>query len=148
MSAIQTLILRPQYTKQLEAWRDKSDVIKVITGIRRCGKSTLFQLFQTDLFLDHGVSDAQVQQINFEDANFSDLLDWKKLHDHILKNVVPGKMNYVFLDEIQNVEHFEKAINSLRLRKNIDIYITGSNSKMLSGELATLLSGRYITIHM
>src|SRR5699024_5138347 len=132
---------------QLEAWRDKSDVIKVITGIRRCGKSTLFQLFQTDLFLDHGVSDAQVQQINFEDANFSDLLDWKKLHDHILKNVVPGKMNYVFLDEIQNVEHFEKAINSLRLRENIDIYITGSNSKMLSGELATLLSGRYITIH-
>ena len=148
MSAIQTLIPRPQYIKQLEAWRDKSDVIKVITGIRRCGKSTLFQLFQTDLFLDHGVSDAQVQQINFEDANFSDLLDWKKLHDHILKNVVPGKMNYVFLDEIQNVEHFEKAINSLRLRENIDIYITGSNSKMLSGELATLLSGRYITIHM
>ena len=78
MSAIQTLILRPQYTKQLEAWRDKSDVIKVITGIRRCGKSTLFQLFQTDLFLDHGVSDAQVQQINFEDANFFRLIRLEK----------------------------------------------------------------------
>lgn len=148
MSAIQTLIPRPQYTKQLEAWRDKSDTIKVVTGIRRCGKSTIFYLYQMELQMKYGVTDSQIQQINFEDANFSDLLDWKKLHDHILAKAAPNKMNYIFLDEIQNVEHFEKAINSLRLRDNIDIYITGSNSKMLSGELATMLSGRYITIHM
>lgn len=144
----QTFIERPTYMRQLMAWRDKSDVIKVITGIRRCGKSTIFYLYQMELQMKYGVQDNQIQQINFEDANFSDLLDWKKLHDHILAKAVPDKMNYIFLDEIQNVEHFEKAINSLRLRDNIDIYITGSNSKMLSGELATMLSGRYITIHM
>lgn len=147
-SAVQTFIDRPTYMHQLMAWRDKSDVIKVITGIRRCGKSTIFYLYQMELQMKYGVLDNQIQQINFEDANFSDLLDWKKLHDHILAKTVPNKMNYIFLDEIQNVEHFEKAINSLRLRDNIDIYITGSNSKMLSGELATMLSGRYITIHM
>lgn len=147
-SAVQTFIDRPTYMRQLMAWRDKSDVIKVVTGIRRCGKSTIFYLYQMELQMKYGVLDNQIQQINFEDANFSDLLDWKKLHDHILAKTVPNKMNYIFLDEIQNVEHFEKAINSLRLRDNIDIYITGSNSKMLSGELATMLSGRYITIHM
>lgn len=144
----ETLIDRPMYIQQLSAWRDKSDVIKVITGIRRCGKSTLFQIFKMHLLMEHNISYNQIQEINFEDANFSDLLDWKKLHDYILQKSLPNKMNYIFLDEIQNVDNFEKAINSLRLRNNIDIYITGSNSKMLSGELATVLSGRYIQIHI
>jgi predicted AAA+ superfamily ATPase len=147
-SASQTFIARPQYLADLAAWRDKTDMIKIITGIRRSGKSTLFHLFQTDLMMHHGVQPRQIWNINFEDANFSDLLDWKKLHDHIQSNLVPDKMNYVFLDEIQNVPEFERAVNSLRLKGNVDIYITGSNSKILSGEFATLLSGRYITIHM
>ncbi|MBN1324856.1 MAG: ATP-binding protein [Alphaproteobacteria bacterium] len=147
-SASQTFIARPDYIAQLSTWRDKNEIIKVVTGIRRCGKSTMFYLYQLDLMMHFNVLPAQIQQINFEDANYSDLLDWKKLHDHILNNVVPDKMNYVFLDEIQNVEHFEKAINSLRIKGNIDIYITGSNSRILSSELATMLSGRYITIHM
>lgn len=147
-SISQTFIARPDYMAQLSAWRDKTETIKVVTGIRRCGKSTMFYLYQFDLMMHFKVLPAQIQQINFEDADYSDLLDWKKLHDHILKNVVPNKMNYIFLDEIQNVEHFEKAINSLRIKGNIDIYITGSNSRILSSELATMLSGRYITIHM
>ena len=144
----ETFIDRPQYLADLQAWRDKTEVIKIITGIRRCGKSTLFKLFQFDLMMHHSVTDTQIQDINFEDANFSDLLNWKKLHDHIQSNLVPDKMNYIFLDEIQNVPDFQKAVNSLRLKDNVDIYITGSNSKILSGEFATLLSGRYITIHL
>lgn len=147
-SAVETFIGRPQYLADLQAWQGKTEVIKIITGIRRCGKSTLFKLFQFDLRMQSGVTDAQIQDINFEDANFSDLLDWKKLHDHIQSNLVPDKMNYIFLDEIQNVPEFQKAVNSLRLKNNVDIYITGSNSKILSGEFATLLSGRYVTIHM
>lgn len=141
-------ISRPDYIAKLSAWRGQTDVIKVVTGIRRCGKSTLFYLYQNDLMMYFNILPAQIQQINFEDANNSKLLNWKKLHDYILKNSIPNKMNYVFLDEIQNVPHFEKAINSLRIKGNIDIYITGSNSRILSGELATMLSGRYVTIHM
>ena len=142
------MVDRPHYLKALLSWLDKSDVIKIITGIRRCGKSTMLKIFQLHLQKEHGVSDLQIQEINFEDANFSDLLDWKKLHDHIQSKLIQGKMNYIFLDEIQNVPNFEKTVNSLRLRRNVDIYVTGSNSKILSGELATLLSGRYVTIHM
>jgi predicted AAA+ superfamily ATPase len=144
---MQEIIERPQYLNALLSWQDKADIIKVITGIRRCGKSTMFKIFQKNLS-DNGVSQSQIQAINFEDANFSDLLDWKKLHDHVQSNLVPEKMNYIFLDEIQNVPDFERAVNSLRLRDNVNLYITGSNSKILSGELATLLSGRYVTIHM
>lgn len=144
----ETFIDRPQYLADLQAWRGKTKVIKIITGIRRSGKSTLFTLFQTDLMMNHEVAPRQIWNINFEDANFSNLLDWKRLHDHIQSNLIPGKMNYIFLDEIQNVPDFQKAVNSLRLKDNVDIYITGSNSKILSGEFATLLSGRYITIHM
>ena len=139
---------RRQYLDNLSSWRDKTGVIKVVTGIRRSGKSTLFELYQFDLIVKFGVTDAQIQSINLEDANFSDLLDWKKLHDHVQSRLVPNKMNYIFLDEIQNVPDFERAVNSLRLKDNVDLYITGSNSRILSGELATLLSGRYVTIHM
>ena len=146
--ATQILVDRPLYLENLLSWRDKPDVIKIVTGIRRCGKSTLFQMFRSRLVVSHGVMETQIQEINFEDADFSDLLDWKKLHEHIKSRLVPDKMNYIFLDEIQNVPNFEKTVNSLRLRGNADIYITGSNSRILSGELATLLSGRYITIHI
>ena len=144
----QIMIDRPQYIENLLSWRDKSEVIKIITGIRRCGKSTLLEMLRFRLTMLHGVLDEQIQGINFEDADYSDLLDWKKLYDHIKSGLVANKMNYIFLDEIQNVPNFEKTVNSLRLRGNVDLYITGSNSKILSGEFATLLSGRYITLHM
>ena len=137
-----------EYLKKLIAWHDKTDIIKIVTGIRRCGKSTLFKMFKAELQEVYGVEEKQIQSINFEDVSFSELLDWKKLHDHLQSNLVPDKMNYLFWDEIQAVESFERAVNSLRLKENVSLYLTGSNSQILSGELATLLSGRYITIHI
>ncbi|MCL2101837.1 MAG: ATP-binding protein [Fibromonadales bacterium] len=141
------IIERPQYFRSLLSWKDRADIIKIITGIRRCGKSTMFKIFQKYL-LNNGILSSQIQEINFEDADYSDLLDWKKLHEYVKSRLIADKMNYIFLDEIQNVFEFERAVNSLRLRDNIDLYLTGSNSKILSGELATLLSGRYVTIQM
>lgn len=123
------------------------DVIKVITGIRRCGKSTLFKLFQNQL-LETDVMQEQIQSINLEDVELEKLLDYRHLYQHIKEHLIPEQMNYIFLDEIQNVKDFQKAINSLYLLKNVDLYITGSNAYLLSGELATLISGRYITINM
>ena len=140
------MLQRPDYLARLISYKDK-ELIKVITGIRRCGKSTLLELFRLWL-LENGVSPAQIQFLNFEDVNNSRLTDYKALHDHILQNCVRGKKNYVLLDEIQNVEKFQAAADSLFIRKNIDLYITGSNARLLSGELATLLSGRYVEIHM
>ncbi len=140
------LINRPEYLKKLHQFKDKN-VIKVIMGIRRCGKSTIFELFQKDL-LKNGVTKAQIQSINFENMDFEHLLNYRALHEHIKSKLVPDKMNYIFLDEIQNVENFQKTVDSLQLLPNTDIYITGSNAHLLSGELATLLSGRYVTINM
>jgi len=141
------VINRPEYLEQLLKWQDKTDFIKIVSGVRRCVKSTLFELFQ-DHLKKNGISDAQIININFERAEFSELLDWKKLHDNIKSRVLPKKMNYVFLDEIQMVPEFQKAVNSLRLEKNIDLYLTGSNAYMYSQKLSTLLSGRYIEIKM
>ncbi len=140
------MIKRKEYLDRLISLKDKQ-IIKVVTGIRRCGKSTLFELYQEHLLLS-GVEASQIQSINFEDFNFSELTDPKKLHAHILENLQEGKKNYIFLDEIQNVAQFQKVVDSLFIRKNIDLYITGSNAFILSGELATLLSGRYIEIKM
>lgn len=140
------LIKRPFYFNVLRDWKD-SEFIKIITGIRRCGKSTLFLLFQNYL-KENGVTNKQIQSINFEDANFTHLLDWKILHDHIQSNLISDKKNYIFFDEVQNVPAFQKAVNSLRLKKNVDLYLTGSNSHILSGELTTLISGRYVEIKM
>ena len=140
------MINRPEYLKKLHQFKDKN-VIKVIMGIRRCGKSTIFELFQKDL-LKNGVTKAQIQSINFENMDFEHLLNYRALHEHIKSKLVPDKMNYIFLDEIQNVENFQKTVDSLQLLPNTDIYITGSNAHLLSGELATLLSGRYVTINM
>lgn len=141
------MINRPEYLNDLIRWKDKDDMIKVVTGVRRCGKSTLFQLFQ-EYLKKEGVSDKQILNINLEMADNAPLLNWQKLHDYIEEHTIKDKMNYVFLDEIQMVEEYQRAVNSLRLKKNIDLYITGSNAYMFSQKLTTLLSGRYIEIKM
>lgn len=140
------MIQRTRYLDRLERWRDKQ-VIKVITGIRRCGKSTLMAQFQKKLIED-GVGSEQIVAVNLEDYAFADLLDPKALHEYVLEKAPEGRKAYVFLDEVQNVPDFQRMVNSLFLRENIDLYITGSNAYMLSGELATLLTGRYVTIEM
>ena len=137
---------RPIYKKLLLEFKDKR-VIKIITGVRRCGKSTLLELYQEDL-KKQGILSSQIQSINLEDPLYRDLLDWAKLYDFINVRLVPDKMNYIFIDEIQNVKDFQKAADGLFIKKNVDLYLTGSNSKMQSGEWATLLSGRYVEIHM
>ena len=140
------MIIRSEYLNKLVSFQDKQ-IIKVITGIRRCGKSTLLEQFQEHL-CTQGVDQSQILAINFEDFDFSDLLDPNRLYAHIKERLIPDKMNYIFLDEIQNVEDFPKVVDSLFLKKNVDLYITGSNAHMLSSEIATLLSGRYVLIEM
>ena len=140
------MIPRKLYLDKLIGFKDKK-LIKIITGIRRCGKSTLFELYQQYL-MHNGVEKEQIISVNFEDVDVSELKDYKKLHNYIKDKLLADKMNYVFLDEIQLVPDFQIAVNSLYIRKNIDLYISGSNAYMLSGEIATLLSGRYIEIQM
>lgn len=140
------MIAREEYLNKLISLKDKQ-LIKVVTGMRRSGKSTLFTLYR-DYLLSNGVSSRQIQYYNFEDADNEELLDYKVLHEHIKSRLLKNKMNYVFLDEIQNVPLFEKAVDSLFIKENVDLYITGSNAYMLSGELATFLSGRYIEIQI
>ena len=140
------LIKREEYLKQLISWRDKQ-VIKVVTGVRRCGKSTLMTLYQ-EYLKKQGVSDEQIISINFEDYDYIDLLEPKNFHAYVKARLLPGRMTYFFFDEIQNVKDYERVIDSLYIKPNVDIYITGSNAYMLSSDLATLLSGRYIEIKM
>jgi len=140
------MINRPGYLKKMLKFRDKH-LIKIVTGIRRCGKSTLFELYQSEL-LRLGVKPDQIQSINLEEPDFRALLDWEKLYDTINARLVKNRQNYIFLDEIQNVKDFQRAADGLFIKKNVDLYLTGSNSKMQSGEWATLLSGRYVEIHM
>ena len=140
------LIERKSYLEQLAMWREE-EMIKVITGVRRCGKSTLFDLYIGQLKAG-GVADEQIVSVNLEDADFADLLDYKKLHEYVKARIVKDRWTYVFIDEIQNCKNYEQAISSLYLKKNLDIYLTGSNAYMLSGELATKLSARYIEIDM
>jgi hypothetical protein len=135
-----------EYIKKLNQWKDEQ-VIKVVTGIRRCGKSTLLTQFQAYL-LCHGISDTQIVSINFEELEYEDLLDYKKLYAYLKERLVQGKTTYIFLDEIQKVPAFEKVVDSLYVKPNVDLYITGSNAYMLSGDLATLLTGRYVEIKM
>lgn len=139
-------IYRKQYIDKLNLYKNKR-IIKVLTGIRRAGKSTILNQFKEKL-IENGISEKNIISINFEDNNNNELLDSQKLHEYILENTNPKIMNYIFLDEIQNVFEFQKCIDSLFLREYLDIYITGSNSYMLSGELATYLTGRYIQIHV
>lgn len=138
------MIKRENYLKKLRQLKDKH-IIKVISGVRRSGKSTLLSLFRKEL-LDSGINKKQIQSINFEEAKNADLLNWKDLHDEIESKLIVNKMNYVFLDEIQNVKEFEKMVDSLFVKKNVDLYITGSNAYFLSSEFSTLLSGRQIEI--
>lgn len=140
------MIQRKEYLEQLKSFKDKQ-LIKVVTGIRRCGKSTLFELY-CDYLKESGIEDGQMISINLEDPEFHDLTDYKQLYDYVHERLQPGKMNYVFLDEVQNVPEFQKACDGLFIKKNVDLYITGSNAYLLSGELATLLSGRYVEIKM
>ena len=139
------MINREEYLNELIRWKDK-DLIKVVTGIRRCGKSTLFDLF-IDYLKTSGVKSNQIIHINLEDADY-DFKDYKELYHFINDKIVSEDNFYVFLDEVQNVPGFQRAVDSLYIKKNVDVYITGSNAYILSGELATLLSGRYIEIKM
>ena len=139
------MIERIEYLEKLKRWKDK-DVIKVVTGIRRCGKSTLFNLF-VDYLKKDGIDDNHIISINLEspEYNFDDYMD---LYNYVNDKIKDKKKYYVFLDEVQNIDEFQKAVDGLYIKKNVDVYITGSNAYLLSGELATLLSGRYIEIPM
>lgn len=140
------MIPREEYITKLEAFRNKQ-IIKVVTGLRRSGKTTLMELYE-DILRKDGVLEEQIIHINFEDVDYDYIETYKDLHSEVVKRLVPDRMNYIILDEVQRVEGFERAVDSLYLRKNCDLYITGSNSKLLSGDLATLLSGRYVEINV
>lgn len=139
------IIKRIEYLEELKRWKDK-DLIKVVTGIRRCGKSTLFDLFIESL-KEEGIDDKHIISINLESLEY-DFSGYKELYDYVVKKIKDDKKYYVFLDEVQNIKEFQKAVDGLYIKKNVDIYITGSNAFLLSGELATLLTGRYVEIKM
>lgn len=140
------MINRPKYLEQLRYWKER-DVIKVVTGVRRCGKSTVLKLFRQEL-QQSGVPAENIIALNLEDFEGIDIVDYRQLLKYFMDRLQPVGMNYLFIDEIQQVAGFEKAVDALYVKDNCDVYITGSNSNMLSGELATLLSGRYVKIKM
>ena len=140
------IIERKEYLKKLISWKDKQ-LIKIVTGVRRCGKSVLLQLYRNYL-LTQGIEQRQIISINFEDLDFEELTDYRKLYQYLKKYLNDGEMTYIFLDEIQNVTDFPKVLDSLYIKENVDIYVTGSNAYMLSSEIATRISGRYVQIEM
>ncbi len=140
------MVERKEYLERLIQWKDEQ-VIKVVTGLRRCGKSTLLQQYQTWLRAN-GVSEEQIVSVNFEELEYEALLDYRELYAYLKARLLPGKKTYIFLDEIQKVPAFEKAVDSLYVKPDVDLYITGSNAYLLSGDLATLLTGRYVEIKM
>ena len=140
------MIERKEYLQKLVAFKDKK-LIKVVSGIRRCGKSTLLEIYKNYL-IENGIDSSQIIYINFEDPDNEELTDYKKLYEYIKSKFILNKTTYIFLDEIQAVKDYQKAINGLYIKENTDIYITGSNAYFMSGELATLLSGRYVEIEM
>ena len=155
----ETLMDRPEYIRQLKSWQGQNDLIKIVTGVRRCGKSKLFELFQTQLLFDKVADDSQIVSINLEDLiqtrnigltedteHF--LVGYEKLLDYILERLNPKKMNFVFIDEVQLLRDWQKVANALRLQKNVDVYLTGSNAYMFSSDLANSLGGRYVEIKM
>ena len=139
------MIERTEYLEKLKSWKDK-DLIKVITGIRRCGKSTLFELF-INYLKKEGIKEDHIISINLESPDYT-FNNYKDLYEYVKSKIIDNNNYYVFLDEVQNVKEFQKAVDGLYIKKNVDVYITGSNAYLLSGELATLLSGRYIEINM
>lgn len=138
-------IPREEYLERLRNLKHKK-LIKIVTGIRRCGKSTVLEMFRDEL-LDNGVEENQIIFINFEDYENKSLRNPESLYDYI-KQRLTSKMNYIFLDEIQRVEDFPEVVDSLYIKDNVDLYLTGSNSSLLSSEIATLISGRYVEIKM
>ena len=142
----QDLIYRKQYMQQLHSLKDQN-IIKVISGVRRCGKSTLLMMFADEL-IRNGIQENQIQFYNFEDLDTLAIGDIYQIHAHIKNLLVENKQNYIFLDEVQNIKEFQRLVDSLYIKPNVDIYITGSNAYMLSGELATLLTGRYVEINL
>lgn len=155
----ETLIDRPEYIRQLKAWQGQNDLIKIVTGVRRCGKSKLLELFQMRLQFDKIADDSQIVSVNLEDLiqtrkigltedteHF--LVGYEKLLDYILAQLNPKKMNFVFIDEVQLLRDWQKVANTLRLQKNVDVYLTGSNAYMFSSDLANSLGGRYVEIKM
>jgi len=146
MNAEDHNIPRPQYMSQLTDFQDQ-DIIKVITGIRRSGKSKLLEMFREHL-KEQGVKDEQMISINFESAEFEDIIDRKELYRYVKDRIYKGGKTYIFLDEIQTVKDFERPVNSFMVDFDADIYLTGSNAHLLSSDLSTLLSGRYVEIKM
>ena len=153
------LIDRPTYIAKLNAWLDQTDLVKIITGVRRCGKSKLFKLFEENLVSEHGVQRTQIIDINLEDLEqtgkiglelqSNDILTpYQTLLDYIVSQLNPKLMNYVFIDEIQMLENWQQVANTLRLKNNVDLYLTGSNAYMFSSDLANSFGGRYIEIKM
>lgn len=140
------MVERKEYLSALISLKDKN-IIKVITGIRRCGKSTMFELFQ-DYLRNNGIDNQHIISVNLEDGDFRDIRTSGKLYEYVECRLDKDRKNYVFIDEVQQAENFQEAVDWLYTKKNVDLYITGSNAFLLSGELATLLSGRYIEIKM
>ena len=140
------MIERNEYLDILKRFKDK-ELIKIVTGIRRCGKSTLLEMYK-DYLLNNGIEDEQIISINLEDLKYNFLENYMTLYNYVNNNLKSNKKNYVFIDEVQKITDFQKAVDSLYIKKNVDLYITGSNANLLSSELATLLSGRYIEIKM
>lgn len=153
------LIERPQYTKRLEALKGQTELVKVITGVRRCGKSKLFRLFQQKLLTQDKIKKSQITNINLEDRMQTReigleldekqfLTGYDKLLDYVLAKLNANRLNYVFIDEIQLLRSWQQVANTLRLQDNVDLYITGSNAYMFSSDLANSFGGRYIEIKM
>ena len=140
------MINRNEYLDVLIRFKDK-ELIKVITGIRRCGKSTLLEIYK-EYLLNNGVAEDQIISINLEDLKYNFIDNYMALYNYVNDNLKSNKKNYVFIDEVQKISEFQKAVDSLYINKNVDLYITGSNANLLSSELATLLSGRYIEVKM
>ena len=159
LQGTEIVVGRPQYIEQLKKWQSQTDLIKIVTGVRRCGKSKLFYLYQFDLILHKIADDNQIININLEDRMLTQkigleydkenfLTGYDKLLDYIVKHLDPEKMNYVFIDEIQLLRDWQIAANTLRLQDNVDLYLTGSNAYMFSSDLANQLGGRYVEIKM
>ena len=138
------MIQRKEFLNELIKWKNEK-VIKVITGMRRAGKSTLLMQYQ-DYLRQSGIEENRIVSINFEELEYEELCDYRKLYDYIKDRLIEGKTTYIFLDEIQKVKDFEKVIDSIYVKSGTDIYITGSNAYFLSGNLATYLTGRYVEI--
>jgi len=139
-------INRPEYLQKLIEFKDK-DLVKIITGIRRCGKSTLLDLFE-DYLLEQNIPKENILHMNMESLRYRNILNYDTFYDFVSNNIVEGEKNYLIFDELQTVKYWEKAIESFRLDYNVDIYITGSNAYLLSTEFSTLLSGRYVEIRL